>query len=89
MAPPGREPLSVCSASVTGVHERALEVRRSVFPAQATCVYPSGATHDLVPAWWDGPAWAALGASLLALSGLVQALRRHGRRPGPPGRDPS
>jgi hypothetical protein len=84
MAPPGRDPLSTCSAFTTGVYERAFEVRRSVFPAQATCVYPSGATHDLVPAWWGTMAWGALAVVVIALLGLVQAIRRHGRRP--PGR---
>jgi hypothetical protein len=78
---PGGDPLSTCPAFTTGVYERAFEVRRAVFPAQATCVYPSGTTYDLVPAWWGALAWAVLGAVLLALLGLVRAVRRHGPRP--------
>ncbi|MEU9353470.1 hypothetical protein AB0D65_21360 [Streptomyces griseoloalbus] len=84
MAPPGREPLSTCSAFVTGVYEKASEVRRGVFPPQATCVYPSGVTHALVPAWWGVMAWTALGAVLITLFGLVRAVRRHGWRPPVP-----
>ncbi|KOT39101.1 hypothetical protein ADK41_14535 [Streptomyces caelestis] len=84
LAPPGRDPLSTCPAFTTGVYERAFEVRRAVFPAQATCVYPSGVTHDLVPAWWGTMTWGALGAVAIALLGLVRAVRRHGWRP--PGR---
>ena len=84
MAPPGRDPLSTCSALTTGVYERASEVRRSVFPPQATCVYPSGVTHDLVPAWWGTTTWVALGAVLVAFLGLARALHRHGLRPGSP-----
>lgn len=89
VAPPGREPLSVCSAFTTGIYERAYEVRRSVFPVQATCVYPGGARHDLVPVWWSRLAWAALGALLLALLGLAGAVRRHGGRPRLPEPDTS
>ncbi|GHH94557.1 hypothetical protein [Streptomyces capillispiralis] len=84
MAPPGREPLSTCSAFGTGVYEKASEVRRAVFPPQATCVYPSGTTHELVPAWWGRMAWAALVAVLVTLFGLVRAVRRHGLRPPVP-----
>lgn len=83
-APPGRDPLSTCPAFTTGVYERASEVRRAVFPAQATCVYPSGTTYDLMPAWWGALAWAALGMLLIALLGLARAVRLHGRRPRDP-----
>ncbi|MFI2428190.1 hypothetical protein ACH5A7_29590 [Streptomyces sp. NPDC018955] len=84
LAPPGRDPLSVCSALTTGVHERAFEVRRSVFPPQTTCVCPSGVTHDLVPAWWGTTTWGVPAAVTIALLGPARAVRRHGWRP--PGR---
>lgn len=81
MAPPGGDPLSACSASTTGVYERASEVQRAVFPPQATCVYPSGATYDLAPVWWGVMVWVALGTALTTVVGLVQAVRRHRPRP--------
>ncbi|MFG3495284.1 hypothetical protein [Streptomyces sp. NPDC047928] len=77
--PPGREPLSICSAFTTGVYRRADEVRRAVFPPQTTCVYPDGGTYDLVAGWVGALAWLLLAALAASVTATLLTARRRRR----------
>ncbi|MFF1734241.1 hypothetical protein [Streptomyces sp. NPDC058247] len=73
---PGSTPLESCSAFTTGIYERAQDVRRAPFPAQATCVYGDGRTYELVPRWMGGVQWVLLGVVIVCAGGAVRAGRR-------------
>ncbi|WP_167975042.1 hypothetical protein [Lentzea indica] len=71
-----------CAARQSDSGARNVDVTRSSFPPNATCVFADGATENLVPTSFAVLLWGSIGGSVVCVAGAVFFERRSERLHG-------